>query len=68
VTSAPRPGGAAGRPLAELIAELEREQITLALHRARGVKTAAAEALGISRPTLDRKIVELKIELFSDKP
>ena len=68
VTSAPRQGGAAGRPLAELIAELEREQITLALHRARGVKTAAAEALGISRPTLDRKIVELKIELFSDKP
>jgi Nif-specific regulatory protein len=68
VTSAPKSATSAGRPLAELISELEREQITLALHRARGVKTAAAEALGISRPTLDRKISELQIELFTEKP
>jgi DNA-binding NtrC family response regulator len=70
--SAPAPiaaNGAGGppRPLAELISALEREQITLALHRARGVKSNAAEALGISRPTLDRKIAELGIDLFADK-
>jgi len=65
VSATPKGTGLAGRPLSELIAELEREQITLALHRARGVKTAAAEALGISRPTLDRKIAELQIELFT---
>ncbi len=61
--AAVQPSGA-GRTLAELIRVLEREQIVLALKRARGVKTAAAEALGISRPTLDRKIEEYKIDLF----
>jgi transcriptional regulator with PAS, ATPase and Fis domain len=71
--SAPPPSpespGASGpsRPLAESIAALEREQITLALHRARGVKTTAAQALGISRPTLDRKLEELGIDLFAEK-
>jgi len=70
--SAPAPlatNGVGGppKPLAELIAVLEREQITLALHRARGVKANAAEALGISRPTLDRKIAELGIDLFAEK-
>ncbi len=70
--SAPAPAaagssGGAPRPLAELISALEREQITLALHRARGVKANAAEALGISRPTLDRKIAELGIDLFAEK-
>jgi transcriptional regulator with PAS, ATPase and Fis domain/pSer/pThr/pTyr-binding forkhead associated (FHA) protein len=63
VASPPAAGGQGPRPLAELIAQLEREQITLALHRSRGVKAAAAEALGISRPTLDRKIAELNIEV-----
>jgi len=50
-----------GRTLAELIRVLEKEQITTAILRARGVKVAAAEALGISRPTLDRKIEEYGI-------
>jgi len=63
VANPPAQGAAGPRPLAELIAQLEREQITLALHRSRGVKAAAAEALGISRPTLDRKIAELNIEV-----
>jgi DNA-binding NtrC family response regulator len=40
---------------------LEREQILLALKRAQGVKVNAAESLGISRPTLDRKIEEYAI-------
>jgi DNA-binding NtrC family response regulator len=53
-----------GATLNELIRTLEREQITLALKRAKGVKVAAAEALGISRPTLDRKIEEYRIDLF----
>jgi len=53
-----------GRTLADLIRTLEREQVFLALKRCRGVKSAAAEALGISRPTLDRKIEEYKIDLF----
>ena len=43
---------------------MEREHIVLALKRAKGVKSAAAEALGISRPTLDRKIDEYGINLF----
>jgi len=47
-----------------MVRALEREQIVLALKRAQGVKVAAAEALGISRPTLDRKIEEYDIRLF----
>ena len=53
------------RTLGELIATLEREQIVLAMKRARGVKAQAAEALGISRPTLDRKLEEYKIDWLS---
>ncbi len=54
----------AARTLADLVRTLEREQIALALKRAKGVKSAAAEALGISRPTLDRKIEEYAIDLY----
>jgi DNA-binding NtrC family response regulator len=54
----------AGVPLAEVVRKVEREHIVLALKRAQGVKSAAAEALGISRPTLDRKIEEYGINLF----
>ncbi|MGI5864102.1 MAG: sigma 54-interacting transcriptional regulator [Myxococcales bacterium] len=66
VTAVECPSGvpATGRALADLVHALEREQIVLALKRARGVKSAAAEALGISRPTLDRKIEEYRIDLF----
>ncbi|HYH97751.1 MAG TPA: sigma 54-interacting transcriptional regulator [Hyalangium sp.] len=53
-----------GVPLAEVVQKVEREHIVLALRRAQGVKSAAAEALGISRPTLDRKIDEYGINLF----
>ncbi len=49
--------------LAELIAVLEKEQIVLALRRANGVKAQAAELLGISRPTLDRKLVEYAVDV-----
>ena len=57
------PGGK--RTLGELIAVLEREQIVLAMKRARGVKAQAAESLGISRPTLDRKLDEYAIDWLS---
>lgn len=49
--------------LAELIAALEKEQIVLALQRAHGVKAQACELLGISRPTLDRKLAEYGLEV-----
>ncbi|MFP2934695.1 helix-turn-helix domain-containing protein, partial [Pyxidicoccus sp. 3LG] len=68
---APREPGNLGAPtgvqgtLAEMLRAVEREQVTLALRKARGVKSAAAEALGISRPTLDRKIEEYGIDLYA---
>ena len=50
----------AGRPapgtLAEAVAALERERIAAALVASGGNKAAAARALGISRPTLDKKL------------
>jgi DNA-binding NtrC family response regulator len=36
------------------------------LRRARGVKSHAARALGVSRPTLDKKIAELGIDLWGE--
>jgi transcriptional regulator with PAS, ATPase and Fis domain/pSer/pThr/pTyr-binding forkhead associated (FHA) protein len=66
---APLPGAPSTEPprtLAHHIARLEREQIILALQRARGVKAQAAEQLGISRPTLDRKLEEHGIDRFGE--
>ncbi|MFT3710697.1 MAG: sigma 54-interacting transcriptional regulator [Archangium sp.] len=54
----------APRTLAQRITQLEREQIVLALQRAKGVKAQAAEQLGISRPTLDRKLEEYGLDRF----
>ena len=67
---APAEGAAAAgnRTLAQLIVTLEREQIVLAMKRARGVKAQAADALGISRPTLDRKLEEYAIDWLAEKP
>ncbi|WP_164002759.1 sigma 54-interacting transcriptional regulator [Pyxidicoccus caerfyrddinensis] len=62
-TAAP-PSGVQGT-LAEALRAVEREHIVLALKRARGVKSAAAEVLGISRPTLDRKLEEYGIDLYA---
>jgi DNA-binding NtrC family response regulator len=55
-----------GRTLSELVAALEREQILLAMKRSRGVKVHAAEALGVSRPTLDRKLLEYGIDWLGE--
>ncbi len=56
-----------GDTLGDKIAALERREIEAALRRARGVKSQAARALGLSRPTLDKKIADLGIDLWADR-
>jgi transcriptional regulator with AAA-type ATPase domain len=55
---------AASLTLAEVVRAVEREHIVLAMKRAKGVKSAAAEALGIPLPTLDQKLEAYGINLF----
>ena len=45
---------------------LERAEILAALRAARGVKAQAAKTLGISRPTLDKKIADLDVDPWRD--
>lgn len=56
-------GAAEAKPktLAERISRLERDAISEALRAANGKKIRAAAALGISRPTLDKKIEEFNL-------
>ena len=61
-------GGATGRKLPrgqlrEVLAETERALITQALVEAGGKKVEACRILGISRPTLDKKIADYDLEL-----
>jgi DNA-binding NtrC family response regulator len=49
--------------LQQMVERLEREAITEALQAAGGRKIRAAERLGISRPTLDKKIEEYAIRV-----
>jgi DNA-binding NtrC family response regulator len=58
---------AAGTSLASKVDALERAEIESALRRARGVKARAAQALGLSRPTLDKKMADLDIDLWKGK-
>jgi DNA-binding NtrC family response regulator/pSer/pThr/pTyr-binding forkhead associated (FHA) protein len=51
----------APRKLAEMIRRLERDAISEALREAKGKKIRAAAILGISRPTLDKKIAEYQL-------
>ncbi len=53
--------------LADKVSRLEKEEIVAALKRARGIKSRAAEALGISRPTLDKKIADFGIDLWREE-
>jgi len=55
--------GAEPRSLQERVARLERDAITEALRLARGKKIRAAELLGISRPTLDKKIQDYALSV-----
>jgi len=52
----PTDGGAGAQSLAERVSRLERDAISEALREAGGKKILAARLLGISRPTLDKKI------------
>ncbi|WP_224362304.1 sigma-54-dependent Fis family transcriptional regulator [Hyalangium versicolor] len=58
-------GSVAAKPrsLQQMVEHLEREAITEALQAAGGRKIRAAERLGISRPTLDKKIEEYSIQV-----
>jgi DNA-binding NtrC family response regulator len=49
------------KTLAEQISRLERDAISEALREARGKKIKAAAILGISRPTLDKKIEDFQL-------
>jgi DNA-binding NtrC family response regulator len=55
-----------GAGLLNKVAALERAEIVAALHAARGVKARAAKQLGISRPTLDKKMSDLGIDLWGE--
>ena len=52
-----------GETLADQVARLERDAIAQALRRARGKKIRAAALLGISRPTLDKKIAGYRLSV-----
>jgi DNA-binding NtrC family response regulator len=58
-------GGVSAEPknLQELVARLERDAIAEALRQAGGKKIRAAEMLGISRPTLDKKIQDYALNV-----
>lgn len=49
------------RTLSQMIARMERDAIAEALREARGKKIKAAALLGISRPTLDKKIEDYQL-------
>ncbi len=65
--AAPEPGAlpASQGTLKDALARTELELIARALRETRGKKAAACRLLGISRPTLDKKIVEYNIEWMS---
>jgi transcriptional regulator with PAS, ATPase and Fis domain len=63
---ASRDAGKADENLADAVARTEKTNIEAALRRARGVKSHAARLLGISRPTLDKKIADLSIDIWAD--
>ena len=63
----PREAAPAAASLASKVDALERAEIETALRRARGVKARAAAALGLSRPTLDKKLEDLDIDVWRGK-
>jgi transcriptional regulator with PAS, ATPase and Fis domain len=59
------PGGTPTGSLGELVEQVERAAIASALRSAGYKKLHAAKALQISRPTLDKKIVQYGLKLAS---
>jgi transcriptional regulator with PAS, ATPase and Fis domain len=59
------PGSTPGGSLGELVEQVERAAIASALRAAGFKKLHAAKALQISRPTLDKKIVQYGLKLAS---
>jgi len=55
-------------PLAARVEAVEREAITSAMARAGGKKVEAARRLGISRPTLDKKLAEYELGHTRKRP
>ncbi len=53
--------------LAERVAGVERRAVLEAMNAAKGKKAAAAKRLGISRPTLDKRLALYAIELGRDE-
>jgi DNA-binding NtrC family response regulator len=51
--------------LVDAVARVEKTNIEAALRRARGIKSHAARMLGISRPTLDKKLMDFKIDIWA---
>lgn len=54
--------------LDEFLAQVEHELVTRALRRAKGNKSKAARLLGLTRPKLYRRLVQLGIEKPSQEP
>jgi DNA-binding NtrC family response regulator len=61
-------GDAAIAPLGQLLENVERQAISRAMMRADGKKVEAARMLGISRPTLDKKLSEYALESLHRRP
>jgi transcriptional regulator with PAS, ATPase and Fis domain len=59
------PGSTSSGSLGELVEQVERAAIASALRAAGFKKLHAAKALQISRPTLDKKIVQYGLKLAS---
>ncbi len=57
-----------GGTLEAQVGAVERKAIHEAMKSARGKKARAAEILGISRPTLDKKLSEHGIDVFAEEP
>jgi len=51
--------------LVDALARVEKANIEAAMRRAHGVKSHAARILGISRPILDKKLAELRIDIWA---
>jgi len=62
----PGPHWANQATMADRIELLERQMITNAMRKSHGKKVAAANLLGISRPTLDKKLMQFKIDVFKE--